>query len=276
MRRSFSGTAIDCASNQPSGSALQRHFEVCGIAHPDRQACGSGARVGLSAFVGIRLQNKIRSAKTLVLGLMLAGGCLAETLVFPGNVWGQSGPAPAVAETAKPIGKVVNVSGSAYIERTGAVVLQARTSSGGPAAAKVDDLVFIGDIVQTAADGVIGIIFGDGTSFNVSSNARMEINEFIYNPKGTSNSTLFRLTKGTFTMLAGKTAKTGNMKVETPVGTMGIRGTAPHVEISDNGTVKFSTLVEEKKHEAGQVSTRVVAPVQTPRKLPSYHICRNC
>jgi hypothetical protein len=28
---------------------------------------------------------------------------------------------------------------------------------------------------------------------------------------------------------------------------MGIRGTTPHVEISDDGTVRFSTLIEEGK-----------------------------
>jgi hypothetical protein len=37
------------------------------------------------------------------------------------------------------------------------------------------------------------------------------------------------------------------MKIDTPVATMGIRGTTPHVEISDDGTVKFSTLIEENK-----------------------------
>jgi hypothetical protein len=41
-------------------------------------------------------------------------------------------------------------------------------------------------------------------------------------------------------------AHTGSMKVDTPVGTMGIRGTAPRVEIRNDGSVKFSTLVEEK------------------------------
>jgi hypothetical protein len=37
------------------------------------------------------------------------------------------------------------------------------------------------------------------------------------------------------------------MKIDTPVATMGIRGTTPHVEISDDGTVKFSNLIEENK-----------------------------
>jgi len=67
----------------------------------------------------------------------------------------------------------------------------------------------------------------------------------VYDPKGKSNSTLFSLTKGTFTFVAGKVAKTGDMKIDTPVATMGIRGTTPHVEIAADGTVRFSTLVEE-------------------------------
>ena len=40
----------------------------------------------------------------------------------------------------------------------------------------------------------------------------MELNEFVYDPKGKSNSTLFNLQKGSFTFLAGTIAKTGNMR----------------------------------------------------------------
>jgi hypothetical protein len=113
----------------------------------------------------------------------------------------------------------------------------------------------------------------------------MEINEFVYDPKGSSNSTLFNLTKGTFTFLAGKTAKTGNMRVETPVGTMGIRGTAPHVEISPDGTVKFTTLVEENKNAAADPRERraqnpqpakpALSKSNLNRKKP-LDICRGC
>lgn len=74
----------------------------------------------------------------------------------------------------------------------------------------------------------------------------MELNEFVYDPNGHSNSTLISLVQGTFTFIAGNIAHTGDMKVDTPVGVMGIRGTAPRVEISPDGTVKFSTLIEEK------------------------------
>jgi hypothetical protein len=154
---------------------------------------------------------------------------------------------PVVQDLApKPIGKVVTATGSVTIERANAVVVQVDLR-GQAVQTKVGDLVYQGDVVQTGADGKLGINFTDGTSFNLSNNARMALSEFVYEPSGTSNSTLFNLTKGTFTFVAGNNAKTGSMKVDTPVATMGIRGTTPRVEISDDGTVKFSTLIEEGK-----------------------------
>jgi hypothetical protein len=96
----------------------------------------------------------------------------------------------------------------------------------------------------------------------------------VYDPNGKSNSTFFSLTKGTFTFVAGKVAKTGDMKIDTPVATMGIRGTTPHVEISDDGTVKFSTLIEEGK---SKVTEKPAAPaVQQPEQKPNLDICRGC
>jgi hypothetical protein len=154
---------------------------------------------------------------------------------------------PVVQDLApKPIGKVVTATGLVTIERANAMVVQVNLR-GQAVQTKVGDLVYQGDVVQTGADGKLGINFTDGTSFNLSNNARMALSEFVYEPSGTSNSTLFNLTKGTFTFVAGNNAKTGSMKVDTPVATMGIRGTTPRVEISDDGTVKFSTLIEEGK-----------------------------
>ena len=124
------------------------------------------------------------------------------------------------------------------LERASAVVVQASTA-GQAGQAKVGDLVYQGDAVATGADGQVGINFTDGSSFNLSNNARMVLDEFVYDPNSTSNATLFNLTKGTFTFVAGKVAKTGDMKIDTPVATMGIRGTTPRVEISDDGTVRF-------------------------------------
>jgi hypothetical protein len=144
------------------------------------------------------------------------------------------------------IGKVLIVAGMVHIEHPAAVTVQANLPTNGVGATKVGDLVYRGDIIQTGPDGKLGVAFIDGSSFSVSSNARMELNEFVYDPHGHSNSSLMSLTKGTFTFVAGNVAHTGDMKVDTPIGTMGIRGTTPRVEILNDGSVRFSTLIEEK------------------------------
>jgi len=178
----------------------------------------------------------------LAAGLYLAASCL-----LPGLAWGQSGSTRApTALDASPIGKVLSTTGTVHIEHPAAILVQANLPTDTSGQTKVGDLVYRGDIIQTGVDGALSITFADGTSFNVSRNAHMEVNEFVYDPNGHSNSTLLSLTKGTFTFIAGNVAHTGNMKVDTPVGTMGIRGTAPRVEILDDGSVKFSTLVEQK------------------------------
>jgi len=173
-------------------------------------------------------------------GLLLALSFgAAATVLSP--AWAQAPDATDVS----PIGKVLSASGTIRIEHPAAILVQANLpNDAGPA--KVGDFVYRGDIIQTAADGKLGVAFADGSSFTVSSNARMELNEFVYDPRGHTNSSLMSLTKGTFTFIAGEVAHTGNMKVNTPIGTMGIRGTAPRVEILNDGSVKFSTLVEEK------------------------------
>ena len=129
-----------------------------------------------------------------------------------------SGPVQAQNDRGvaiKPIGKVVTVVGTATIQHVDAAVVQASLSD--ETAARLNDPVYRGDVIKTGADGRLGINFADGSSFNLSSNARMELNEFVYDPASKSNSTLFSLAKGTFTFIAGSIAKTGDMKVDTPV-----------------------------------------------------------
>ena len=112
------------------------------------------------------------------------------------------------------------------------------------------DNVEKGDVVASGSDSTLGITFIDGTVFGLSSNARMVLNEMVYDPNGSNNSSLLSLVAGTITFVAGETAKHGDMKVDTPVATMGIRGTAVLVEIDFNvpgqGTpdAKFQVLVE--------------------------------
>ena len=205
-----------------------------------------------------------------IIAVFAAGLFIAANSLTTGPVAAQNGPAVQPA-TAKPIGKIITVAGAVTIQHVNAVILQANATSQ-PEPTKVGDPVFLGDIVQTGADGKVSITFADETAFNLSSNARMTLDEFVYDPNGKSNATFFSLSKGTFTFVAGKVAKTGDMKIDTPVATMGIRGTTPHVEIAEDGSAKFSTLIEEGKTK---VLEKLAAPVVQKRETkPNLDICR--
>nr|WP_244550189.1 FecR domain-containing protein [Bradyrhizobium sp. cf659] len=132
--------------------------------------------------------------------------------------YAQAAPGAAAAQV---IGHVTKLSGSATAVRNGVSVI---LNNG--------DNVEKGDVVSTGADSTLGITFIDGTVFGLSSNARMVLNEMVYDPNGSNNSSLLSLVAGTITFVAGETAKHGDMKIDTPVATMGIRGTAVLTQIN--------------------------------------------
>lgn len=177
----------------------------------------------------------VRAALSSPDGARLSGA-LVESLTGEVQVAQLSGTTAA----ATVIGRVTKLSGSATAIRNG-VSIQLN----------MGDNVNKGDVVQAGSDSSLGLTFIDGTVFGLSSNARMVLNEMVYDPNGSSNSSLLSLVQGTITFVAGETAKHGDMKVDTPVATMGIRGTAVLVEIDFTvpGTgsappVKFQVLVE--------------------------------
>jgi hypothetical protein len=90
----------------------------------------------------------------------------------------------------------------------------------------VGDPVYKTDVVQTGANSSCGIGFPDGTALDLVNNTRMALNDYNYQGDSASNGAVFSLVQGTFAFVAGKVAHTGEgMKINTPVATMGIRGT---------------------------------------------------
>ena len=117
------------------------------------------------------------------------------------------------------IGKVEKVVGDVTVVRNGVAV-----------ALHVGDAVLQSDVVQTAASSSCGISFPDGTAINLVANTRMALNDYAYDANSNANGALFTLVEGTFAFVAGKVAHSGDMKIATPVATMGIRGTTGVVQ----------------------------------------------
>ncbi len=113
------------------------------------------------------------------------------------------------------IGKVEKVVGNVTVLRNGTSVTL-----------HVGDAVHKSDVVETGANSSVGIAFPDGTALDLVANTRMALSEYSFDAAGTANSAVFSLVQGTFAFVAGQVAHTGDgMKINTPVATMGIRGT---------------------------------------------------
>ena len=91
-------------------------------------------------------------------------------------------------------------------------------------------------MLQTAANSTLGVTFNDATTFNLTANARITVDSYVYEDGGKQNGALFDIAKGTVAFVAAAVAKTGDMRISTPTATLGIRGTTGLVEVPEGAT----------------------------------------
>ncbi len=153
---------------------------------------------------------------------------------------------------------ILSLAGVAQAQTSSEAIGQVETLRGNATATRVNktplnlnvgDPVFLGDTVQTGANSTLGITFLDQTVFSIGANARMVLDELVYNPQGAANSMAFNLVEGTFVFLAGRIATSGNMQINTPVVQIGIRGTLPWITVGN--TTSFAIL-SERDGKTGQ------------------------
>jgi hypothetical protein len=132
-------------------------------------------------------------------------------------------PQPASADD--PIGNVATLTGSATVTRNRAAT-----------PLKLKDDIFKNDVLQTSANSTLGVTFIDETTFNLTANARVVIDNYVYEDGAANNAALFNIAKGTVAFVASAVAKTGDMKISTPTATLGIRGTTGLVEVPEGAS----------------------------------------
>jgi hypothetical protein len=108
-------------------------------------------------------------------------------------------------------------------------------------ALKLKDDIYLNDAVQTAASSSLGITFNDGTTFHLTANAKITIDNYVYEDGGSKNAGVFDIAKGTVAFVAAAVAETGNMQITTPTSTLGIRGTTGLVEVPEGVTATSTT-----------------------------------
>ncbi|WP_425103490.1 FecR family protein, partial [Bradyrhizobium sp.] len=128
---------------------------------------------------------------------------------------------PAAAPSDEPIGNVATLTGTASVIRNQNTL-----------PLKLKDDIYLNDKLVTFSDSTLGVTFNDATTFNLTANASIAVDNFIYEDGGQQNSALFDVAKGTVAFVASAVAKTGSMKIATPTATLGIRGTTGLVEVN--------------------------------------------
>jgi hypothetical protein len=140
----------------------------------------------------------------------------------PAAAAAQPAAAPAQAAADEPIGNVATLTGSATVIRNNAST-----------PLKLQDDIFLNDVLQTSANSSLGVTFADATTFNLTANAKITVDNYVYEDGGKQNAALFDVARGTVAFVAAAVAKTGDMKISTPTATLGIRGTTGLVEVPE-------------------------------------------
>ena len=113
-----------------------------------------------------------------------------------------------------------------------------------------------GDVLETDADSRIGLVFSDRTTFALGENARMALDEFIYDPATHEGTSAVSVVKGVFVFVSGQIAahNPDEMTARTPTTVIGIRGTKVAGKAAEGEKSTFVLLSDED----GSVGTIVV------------------
>ncbi len=105
-------------------------------------------------------------------------------------------------------------------------------AAGGVRTLTLGDNVIFNERIKTDASGLLQILLADGTSFTVGPNSDLTIDRFVYDPDSGKAEVAATMTRGVFRFIGAKTSKfAGGVKLNSPVGTIGIRGAVADITL---------------------------------------------
>jgi len=89
------------------------------------------------------------------------------------------------------------------------------------------DPIYQGDLIVTGPGGGLQVMLADQTIVTLGENARMTIDEIVFNPASADGKITFGVEQGVFRFISGQVAqaKPENVNIRIPMGNIGIRGT---------------------------------------------------
>ncbi|HAJ21758.1 MAG TPA: hypothetical protein DCL95_17170 [Rhodospirillaceae bacterium] len=224
---------------------------------------GDDVLLGEYSHVGPDLQIILPSGETIVVVDYFAGGGAPPDLATDGGAVVNGGlvsqlagpmvPDLQVAQTGtsdaagEPAGSVDSLKGIVTAQRGG---VEVELGAGDP--------IYEGDVIVTGGDSAVGIVFADNSTMSMGGDARISIDEMVYDASAQSGSQLFDIVQGAFVFASGQIGHNNpeDVQVRTPVATIGIRGTKYGVNVDQEKGDATVTLFEGAvvvENSAGQV-----------------------
>ena len=196
-----------------------------------------GGAAGASAMPSLMQADQMPGTQTAVSApIKLAQAQPTQPPASPSQPTAPAQPdATAQPAADEPIGNVATLTGRASVTRNNTAT-----------PLKLQDDIFQNDVLQTSANSTLGVTFNDATTFNLTANARITVDSYIYEDGGKQNGALFDIAKGTVAFVAAEVAHTGDMRISTPTATLGIRGTTGLVEVPEGAAANSANNVAIK------------------------------
>lgn len=114
------------------------------------------------------------------------------------------------------IGSIKNVEGEVFVLRGGETIT-----------AEAGTVLYRGDQLKTGETGRVGVVFRDDTRLSLGGNSDLAVEQFEFAPGEGRLGLVLRLARGMAAYVSGQISKLAPdaVRLETPVGTVGVRGT---------------------------------------------------
>ncbi|RST87345.1 hypothetical protein EJC49_05950 [Aquibium carbonis] len=132
-----------------------------------------------------------------------------------------------------------------------------RAPGGAPRVISLGQTVIFKEEIVTDARGLVQVLLLDGTTFTVGPNSQLTIDEFVYNPATGDAKVVATVAKGAFRFIGGQTSRRPDgATINTPVGTIGIRGAMVEGRVDSSDQALFSMIFGDEVQFRGRDGKR--------------------
>ena len=129
----------------------------------------------------------------------------------------------------------IGVAAAVVSKATGTLSSDERTLT--PGASLYED-----EVIRTESDARVQVLFMDETALTIGADAEITLDEFVFDADRNAGSVAIDAARGAFRFVTGN-LQSAAYKIETPMATIGVRGTVLDIHVAPNGAVTV-TLVE--------------------------------